>query len=202
MHRTILAAALILILAVACSKSESTTGTVATDIAATDTVATQPTITSPAGEASPPPPANIAPADRQFAERAARAGMAEVQLATNITNRAQTAEVRAFAQKMLADHNRSNEELTALAKAKGIDPPADVDPQSKALDTELAGLTGPALDRAYMQAMVKDHAATAAEFERASRELTDPDLRAWAAKTLPVLHGHHQLAQETLANLP
>jgi putative membrane protein len=195
MHR--LAAVFLLILVVACRSEE----TASTDTGATDTAATGTTVTSPAGEASPPPATTVAEADRAFVEKAARIGMAEVQLATNVSNRAQTQEVRSFALQMIADHNRSNEELTTLAAQKGIDPPADVDPEKKALDAELAKLNGPALDRAYMDAMVKDHAAAAADFEAASQQLTDPDLKAWAAKTLPVLHQHHHKAAEILGTL-
>ncbi len=187
-----------LILALACRQTE----TASTDTAATDTAATtETTVTSPAGETSPPPTGNITSADREFVEKAARTGMAEVQLATNVSNRAQTQEVRSFAQQMLTDHNRSNQELTALAAQKGIDPPADVTPEHKALDEQLAKLTGPALDRAYMEAMVKDHEKAAAEFEAAAQQLTDPDLKAWAAKNVPVLHDHHHKAQDILNTL-
>jgi putative membrane protein len=198
MQRAITAAtaALILILSIACAKTESTT-----DTASTDTAATQTTVTSPAGEASAPPPDTVTPGDREFAEKAARTGMAEVQLATNVTQRATSPDVKAFARKMIEDHNRSNQELTTLAARKGLDPPADLDPEKKALDAELAKLTGPALDKAYMEAMVKDHVNAATEFESASRQLADPDLKAWAAKTLPVLHEHHHLAEQIVAKL-
>jgi putative membrane protein len=188
-----------LLLLAACNRAESPSPDTAG--AANTTGATATTVTSPAGETSPPPPAGITPGDRTFAETAARIGMAEVQLATNVSNRAQTAEVRAFAQRMITDHNRSNQELTTLAAQKGIDPPADLDPKHKELDTTLATLAGPELDRTYMQAMVDDHAAAVAAFQSAAAEASDADLKAWAAKTLPVLHEHHRMAQEILGTL-
>ncbi|HEX8619282.1 MAG TPA: DUF4142 domain-containing protein [Thermoanaerobaculia bacterium] len=187
-----------LLVLAACGPTEHTQSDTAA-VTATTTTAT--TITSPAGEASPPPPAAITSGDRNFVETAARMGMAEVQLATNVSNRAQTAEVRAFAQRMITDHNRSNQELTTLAAQKGIDPPADLDQKHKELDTKLATLAGPELDRTYMQAMVEDHAAAVAAFESAAAEASDADLKAWAAKTLPVLHEHHRLAQEILGTM-
>jgi putative membrane protein len=197
MHRLI---AVALLLLAACNRAENTSSdTAATTTGTTATTAT--TVTSPAGEASAPPPASLTPGDRSFAETAARMGMAEVQLATNVSNRAQTQEVRSFAQRMIVDHNRSNQELTTLGARKGIDPPADLDPKHKELDTRLATLTGPQLDRTYMQAMVDDHAAAAAEFESAATQVADPDLKAWAAKTLPVLHDHHRMAQDILGTL-
>ncbi|MEA2491266.1 MAG: putative rane protein [Acidobacteriota bacterium] len=192
MQRLIVAALLVL---AACHHAENTSSDTAA--ATTDTTAT--TVTSPAGEPSPPLPANVTPGDRSFAETAARMGMAEVQLSTNVSNRAQTQEVRSFASQMMAEHNRSNQELTTLAARKGIDPPADLDAKHKELDTKLAALTVRDLDRVYMQAMVDDHATAVTQFETAAAQLTDPDLKAWAAKTLPVLREHHRMAQEILA---
>jgi putative membrane protein len=197
MRRFLITLTAVLLVLAACKRGGSETA--ATSSAATDTSAT--TLTSPAGEASPPPPADLSPGDREFAETAAKTGMAEVQLATNVSNRAQTQEVRSFAQRMITDHNRSNQELTTLGATKGIDPPADIDPDKKALDTRLSGLTGPELDRTYMQAMVDDHAAAVSRFQSAAAQLTDRDLKAWAAKTLPVLQEHHRMAQDILGTL-
>jgi putative membrane protein len=194
----ILVACLLVLFAAACNRQE----TASTDTVPAGTPAdTGTTVTSPAGEASPPPAGALSAADRTFADTAARMGMAEVQLATNVSNRAQTQEVRSFAQRMITDHNRSNQELTTLGAQKGIDPPADLDPKHKELDTKLAGLTGPELDRAYMQAMVDDHTTAVSTFESAAAQVTDPELKAFAAKTLPVLHEHHRMAQEILATL-
>jgi putative membrane protein len=179
--------ALILVLFCACSQETA------------DTTST--TVTSPAGEGATPPPPTLTPGDREFADTAARSGMAEVQLATNVASRATSPEVRAFAQQMIADHNRSNEELTTLAARKGLDPPADLEPEKKALDEELAKLTGPALDRKYMEEMVKDHAVAMARFESAARELADADFRAFAEKTLPTLRQHHHLAEQLAAKV-
>jgi putative membrane protein len=188
-----------LLLLAACHASEQTTSD--TGGATNTTAATATTVTSPAGEVATPPPATITPGDRNFAETAARMGMAEVQLATNVSNRAQTQEVRSFAQRMITDHNRSNQELTTLAAQKGIDPPADLDPKHKELDTKLAALAGPELDRVYMQAMVEDHAAAMTAFQSAAAGAADPDLKAWAAKTLPVLQEHHHMAQQILGTI-
>jgi putative membrane protein len=196
MRRLITTCALLLFVLAACQRAEETT-TASVDTSAT----TAPTVTSPAGESSPVPSGTVSAADRSFAETAARMGMAEVQLATNVSNRAQTQEVRSFAQQMITDHNRANQELTKLGAQKGIDPPADLEPKHKELDTKLAGLAGPELDRAYMQAMVDDHAAAVAAFESAAAQVTDADLKAWAAKTLPVLHEHHRMAQEILSTI-
>ena len=164
--------------------------------ASTDTM-----LTSPAGSAPTPTNSQVSPADQEFFTRAARTGMAEVQLATNVTQRAQSADVKAFAQRMITDHNASNQELMSLAARKQLDPPADLDPKHKALDEQLAKLSGAALDKAYMDAMVKDHVEAAAGFERAAQQVQDADLKAWAAKNVPVLHDHHHSAEAIVKKL-
>jgi putative membrane protein len=205
MKRTIVASALTLLVFAACRNNESPasdTGPVAT--ASTDSAATattETTLTSTAGTDAPPASTSLSAADQEFVAKAAKTGMAEVQLATNVTQRATSPDVKAFANQMITDHNASNSELTTLAASKGVTPPADIDPDKKALDAELAKLTGPELDRKYMEAMVKDHVAAAAEFEKAAQQLTDPDLKAWAAKTLPTLHAHHHSAEAIVAKL-
>jgi putative membrane protein len=61
---------------------------------------------------------------------------------------------------------------------------------------KLAKLSGKAFDKEYADAMVKDHETDAAEFEKASKTAQDPDLKAWAAKTLPFIQDHLKMAKE------
>jgi putative membrane protein len=61
---------------------------------------------------------------------------------------------------------------------------------------KLAKLQGAAFDRAYAREMVSDHKKDIGEFERASNNLLDTDLKAWATRTLPNLREHLRTAQE------
>jgi putative membrane protein len=61
---------------------------------------------------------------------------------------------------------------------------------------KLGGLSGDAFDRAYIDLMVKDHEKDVKEFEKQSTKAKDPDLRAWAAKTLPTLREHLQQVRD------
>jgi len=60
---------------------------------------------------------------------------------------------------------------------------------------KLAKLSGPAFDRAYMQAMVADHKKDVNEFRLEAKSGKDADVKGWAAKTLPTLEEHLRLAQ-------
>jgi putative membrane protein len=51
-------------------------------------------------------------------------------------------------------------------------------------------------DRAYINAMVKDHIEDVAEFRKESQTGQDVDIKAFAAKTLPTLQHHLEMAQD------
>jgi putative membrane protein len=61
---------------------------------------------------------------------------------------------------------------------------------------KLMGLSGDAFDREYISMMVKDHEKAVKDFEKASTKAQDPDVRAFAAKTLPTLREHLQQVRD------
>jgi len=136
-------------------------------------------------------------ADDSFVKKAAEGGMAEVELGKLAAQKASSDEVKKFGQRMADDHGKANDELKTLAQKKNITLPGDLDAKDKALHDKLEKLSGPAFDRAYMQAMLTDHQKDVSEFRTESKSGTDPDVKAWAAKTLPTLEDHLKQARET-----
>jgi len=137
----------------------------------------------------------LAAADSKFVHEAAAGGMAEIELGKLAADKATNADVKAFGQRMVDDHGKANDELKALASQKGVTLPAAPDPAAKAVHDRLSKLSGAAFDKAYMQDMVKDHDKDVAAFKHASTSAADPDLKAWAAKTLPTLQEHQTQAK-------
>ncbi len=134
-------------------------------------------------------------ADRQFVMDAAHGGMAEVELSQIAKDKAQSAQVKQFAERMVTDHGKANDELKSLAQSKNIMLPTDLDASHKAAKDRLSELSGAQFDRAYMQQMVSDHEKVVSEFKKESQEGRDSEIKAWAAKTLPTLQEHLQMAQ-------
>ena len=189
-HCTIAA---LLVLTAACSRQETTT--VETDTGATVQSSTEMTDTT--STASP----TLAAEDSDFVMKAGMGGLAEVQLGNLAGEKAQNADVKAFAQRMVTDHSAANAELAQLATAKGVTLPAELAGEAKAAADHLATQSGAAFDKAYMTHMVEDHDKDVAEFEKASQSLQDADLKAFAAKTLPTLKSHQEQAKSTNAKL-
>ena len=96
---------------------------------------------------------------------------------------------------MTADHARAGAELKAIAQRKGIQLPANVDSRQRSELDKLAKLSGAAFDKEYMSAMVKDHETDVQDFETQAKQGRDPDIKAFANKTLPVLKQHLEMAR-------
>jgi putative membrane protein len=152
--------------------------------------------TTPADRGKQPSSSELAASDRTFVTHAAHSGLAEVELGRLAADKASNADVKQFGQRMVDDHSKANDELKGLAARKSVTLPTDLDAKHKAEHARLSKLSGAAFDRAYMAAMVGDHNNAVASFQRASKTAKDPDLKAWAGKTLPTLQDHQKMARE------
>lgn len=135
--------------------------------------------------------------DKEFVVQAGMGGLAEVQMGNLALQKGTSADVKAFAQRMVTDHSKANAELAQFATAKGLALPTELADAPKASYEHLNGLSGTEFDKAYMQHMVADHEQAVADFDKASTSATDADLKAWAGKTLPTLKEHLELAKTT-----
>lgn len=125
----------------------------------------------------------------------AQADLAEITTGKMALSKAQSAEVRQYAQHMIDEHTRMQSEGGALAKAKGMPLPSAPDARRQAAAKKLEALSGESFDRAYMQQMVKDHSETLQLVQRAAAEAKDPELRAHAQKAIPHVRQHLEMAQ-------
>jgi putative membrane protein len=131
----------------------------------------------------------------QFAVSAADAGMMEVQLATLALSKATSGKVKEFAQMMLDDHTKANEELKALAQKKNITLPTTLSDKHQKKYTEMSEKTGADFDKEYCDLMVKDHKDVVEMFKKAQENSKDPELKAWASEKLPTLEHHLSMAE-------
>jgi len=128
--------------------------------------------------------------DNTFVAMAASGGMHEVELGKIAAGRAKNEDVKKFAQKMVDDHSKANDELRAAAKEAAIPVPDKMlEKHQKDVDT-FKNYKGDNFDRDYVSHMVKDHEQDVKLFTRASKEAKNPQVKAFAQKTLPVLQGH------------
>jgi len=132
---------------------------------------------------------------------ASRGGMEEVQLGELAKQKAGSPAVRDFGQRMISDHQKANDELKQIVQKKGALVPASLTHHETSRLEHLQKLSGADFDKAYMSDMVSDHKKDVREFEKATKNLSDPELKAFAEKTLPTLQEHLTQAQNLEAQL-
>jgi putative membrane protein len=133
--------------------------------------------------------------------KAAQGGMAEVALGQLAVSHASNGKVKEFGQRMIDDHTKANTELKQVASHKGETVPSQVDPKDQATMDRLSKLNGNQFDGAYMNDMVKDHKMDIAEFKKEASGGDDPEVKAFASKTLPTLEDHLKMAEEIQSQL-
>ena len=141
---------------------------------------------------------SLATPDNNFIMQAAAGGVGEVAFGELAERRSSNPAVRQFAQQMIAEHTAANRELIAIAGRKGVIPPTTLDPGRVNASRQLSTLTGATFDQQYMAQQVQDHELQLALFRQQAQSGTDPELRAFAAKYLPAVEAHTQMARAVL----
>lgn len=141
------------------------------------------------------PKSMVGPAEQRFMNEAAEGSMAEIQLAQLAAKKGQSEQVKSLASRIEQDHTTASKELQAIASKRGVSLPTSPSPKHQEHMAKLEKLDGAAFDRQYARMMVSDHKKEISKFQRASNDLLDTDLKAFASKTLPNLQEHLQMAQ-------
>ena len=136
--------------------------------------------------------------DWAWMEKAARAGVYEVQAGQLAAGKATNPKVREFAEKMVAEHSKANDELKAIAGNKGITLPDAPDAKHKKQLGTLQKLTaGSRFDEEYVtRSGVIDHQDAVRLFKKGTKDVRDADIKAFAQKTLPTVEEHLSMAKK------
>jgi putative membrane protein len=141
------------------------------------------------------PSGTLSPGDADFVQKAAKGGLAEVELGLLAQQHGASDAVRKFGRQMVHDHSDANIELRQLAASKRIRVPQSLDEKDAAERDRLSKLSEREFDAEYMRDMLKDHQEDVAEFQSTADKAQDPDVRAFASKTLPTLQDHLRMAE-------
>ena len=134
--------------------------------------------------------------DEEFAKKAAQGGMAEVKLGQLAEEKAQSPEVKKFGKRMVEDHTKASDELKQAAMKDNINLPSEPDPKDEAKYEQLSKLSGTEFDKAYAREMVRDHEKDVSEFRREATGGQKPEIKKFAAETLPTLQSHLKEARQ------
>jgi putative membrane protein len=135
--------------------------------------------------------------DSRFIKDTANGGLAEVELGKLAAEKAASPQVKEFGKKMEQDHSKLNKELQQLASSKNQQIPDKLEGKQKSTYDRLAKLSGEKFDREYMKTMIDDHKTDVDKFKKQADKADDADVKKFAAKALPTLQQHLELAQST-----
>ncbi len=138
---------------------------------------------------------NLSKQDRHFLMEAAQGGLMEVQLGQYAAQHADSADVKSFGQRMVTDHSAANAKVVDLAKDKGVKLPTKLDKKHQKMMDKLTDKQGRDFDKAYMQAMLRDHKEDIEAFEKQAKKGDDAQVKQLANDILPTLREHLKLAQ-------
>jgi putative membrane protein len=134
--------------------------------------------------------------DQTFLQDAIKGNRAEVTLGKMVAAKTKDPSVKQFAQMMVKDHTVALSQLQQLAQQKNITVPEGLPDDAKELQSKLQSDTGKQFDKDYMDAMVQDHQKDVQDFQNASQNAKDPDVKQIASKLTPTLEHHLQKAQQ------
>ncbi|MEN5149398.1 DUF4142 domain-containing protein [Pseudomonas orientalis] len=136
----------------------------------------------------------MAATSNDFVESAAQGGITEVEAGKLALEKSSSADVKTFAQHMITDHTKANQELMALAKKLDIEVPDDAALTDKAKKAILE-MRDESFDKAYANNQVDAHEKTVALFKKEAESSDNAELKAFATKTLPTLEAHLEKAK-------
>jgi putative membrane protein len=178
------------------------TGVVAAAMLAAAPGALAQVTSSPDPAASPWP--NVRPgantgtavADSVSIRQAISGNFLEVGLGRTAESRAEDSDVKAFAERMVSEHNSMNDQWAALARKNDMRIELDAGPTGEQVMKRLEGLDGAAFDQAYMAEMIRDHEQDLAAFQRMEASAGSPEVRQLANSGVSTIREHLALARQ------
>jgi putative membrane protein len=133
--------------------------------------------------------------DKAFVKKAAEQTATEVELAKLAQEKGSSDGVKEFSKRVVEDQSKINPDLAAAASKVSVEVPSELPRGGKKAREKLAKLSGPDFDRAYAKLMLNDQKDNVQTFTQEARLGTVPEVREFAAKTLPTLQQHQKMAE-------
>lgn len=140
---------------------------------------------------------NAGPAvDKAFVKKALEGNMAEVQMGQLALQKSNDDQVKQFAQRMVDDHGKMQDQLRPVAEQMGVKmPDGPSKGQMKKMD-KMKSLSGNAFDQAYIKDMVKDHKSDSSEFKQEAQSTQNAHLKQLATEGGQTIESHLQQIQQ------
>jgi putative membrane protein len=140
-------------------------------------------------------------ADQDFLKEASTVNQKEIEFGRLGQRQASNDRVRQFAQKLIDDHTRAQDELTTLARSKNVQIASQLPQEHRQMVDKMNQMQGAEFDREFIKHMIQGHEQAIQKFDQHARTGEDAQLKAFAQRTLPILRNHLQTARDLQTNL-
>ena len=134
--------------------------------------------------------------DKMFLAKSAEGSMTEIKLSQMALTKSNSDDVKAYAQKMIDDHNKLLSDMKPFADQAGVKPPSKLSPEHQMAAKKLSALSGDAFDKQYMMDMSKDHHKTLDLFKAEESSTNNTDLKAAVSQGEQVVQQHTDMADQ------
>lgn len=142
------------------------------------------------------------PNPQEFADSVAQSDGYEFAAAKTALAQSRNPKVRAFAERMIADHENTERALRDAAKASGLKPPhPQVGGDQASYLASLQSLRGDEFDREYGRQQMLAHTSALTLMRSYAQKGSDANLRRMAATSSPMMERHLQSACELQKSL-
>lgn len=130
-------------------------------------------------------------ADLSYVAAAGSGDLYEIQSSQLAAQRARRADVREFAQMMIADHNRTTQLVMDAARSDGLSPPPPtLLPRHRQMLRQLQRAQGRAFDQLYLTQQQAAHQEALTLHRNRARMRGGANLTRVAASAVPIVQGH------------
>ena len=136
----------------------------------------------------------ISDSDKSFIADASQGDLTETKLSQLALDKSSNADVKTYAQKMITDHAMLELKMKPFAEKAGVAPATELTAEHQAVYDKLNGLSGADFDKAYVEAMDKDHHEDLTKFKTEASTTKDPDLKKTVAQGTKVVAMHTKMA--------
>jgi len=138
-----------------------------------------------------------APSTEEFVQKVAISDMFETQSSQLAEQKAENAQLKSFAERMVKDHSKTSQELNALIRSENFQAqlPNALDSEHQSELDKLKGESAAQFDKNYVALQVKAHQSAVDLFQNYAQSGDNQKLKVWAQSTLPTLQEHLKQAK-------
>ena len=127
---------------------------------------------------------------------AGKMNLAVQKVADLAQQKAQSPELKQFAQTLKQDHQKWQQDLERIAQKHSVTLPTSVDAKCQEEISKLQALSGAEFDKEFAKGSLEGHAMAVAQLQQASTAVQDQDVKQYAQKLLAKLKEHQRTSRQ------